>query len=761
MDYSDFLSHKQVIFKPTGPRVTENDIHPMLFPFQRALTTWAIRKGHCAVFADTGLGKTFIQLEWARLIGEQTLIVAPLSVARQTVREGQKIGLDVHYTRDGNDLVGNLNITNYEMLEHFDPADFGAVVLDESSILKSLNGKTRQRLIEMFATIPYRLCCSATPAPNDISEIANHAEFLGIKSRADMLATFFVHDDDGWRLKGHAEMPFYKWLASWGMSVRKPSDIGYDDDGYNLPALDIEPVWVRAEYIPEGQLFFTGLKGISDRSKVRSETIPGRCETAAQMVNGSTEQWIVWCGLNGEQDYMAGLIPDCVSVYGSMTPEKKAELIEAFQDGQYRVMVTKPRIAGFGMNFQNAHNMAFVGLSDSWESYYQCIRRCWRFGQTRPVNVKIVLSDIEDQIYQNVKRKETEAAYMATKLIEHVQEFERAEIATVELSAWEYREDKANGEDWQMILGDSAEHLRQLKADSIDLSVFSPPFMSLYTYSPTERDLGNSKDELEFFGHFRFIIEELFRVTKPGRNCCVHVADVPAMLVRDGYIGLKDFPGKTIAAFDIAGWIYHGRVTIDKNPQIQALRTKAKGLMFGQMEKDATCSRPALADYILIFKKPGENRVEVKSDISRTEWILWARPIWYAADYMPGSFCADDANGNTKSGRGDGQGIRETDTLQFTTARSEKDERHICPLQLGTIERCVRLWSNPREVVLDPFAGIGSTGYVALKHDRQFIGIELKPGYYRVAVKNLRTVEEEKGNATLFDLGQFESKTST
>jgi len=375
MNYQEFLATKAIVFKPSGQQVTQSQVHPKLFDFQKDLVAWAARKGRAAIFADTGLGKTFMQLEWARLIGEKTLVIAPLSVARQTVREGQKIDLQVHYTRSGNDTTEGLNITNYEMIDHFDAADFGAVVLDESSILKSLTGKTRQKLIDQFSQVPYRLCCTATPAPNDIAEIANHAEFLGIMRRVDMLASFFVHDDNGWRLKGHAEQPFFRWMASWGMSIRKPSDLGYDDDGFILPALNIMPRFVKTDYAPEGQLFFTGLRGIQNRSEVRKATLDERVTEAARLVNSNDEQWIVWCGLNDEQDSVAALIPDCVSVYGSMSLDAKIEAIEAFQDEQHRVLVTKASIAGFGMNFQHSHNMAFVGLSDSWEAYYQAIRR--------------------------------------------------------------------------------------------------------------------------------------------------------------------------------------------------------------------------------------------------------------------------------------------------------------------------------------------------------------------------------------------------
>jgi DNA modification methylase len=723
--YSDFLKTKQLYVNASGPDVPAAAIHPLLFQFQRNLTRWAIRKGRTAIFADTGLGKTFMQLEWARMIGHRALIVAPLSVARQTVREAAKIGITVHYTRSGQDLAPGINITNYEQIAHFDAADFDTVVLDESSILKSLDGKTRQQLTEMFADTPYRLCCTATPAPNDIAEIANHAEFLGIMSRADMLATFFVHDDAGWRLKGHAKEPFYKWLASWSMSVRKPSDLGYTDEGYILPALNIIPVWVATDFVPDNQLFFTDLDGLRGRLDVRKATIEAKVSRAVEIVNADAEQWIIWCGLNEESNALAKLLPDAVNVQGSDTAEDKARMLEAFQDGAYRVLITKAKIAGFGMNFQNAHNMAFVGLSDSWEAYYQCIRREYRFGQTQPVNVSIILTEQEEPIYNNVMRKEKEAASMAQQLIDNVQNYEREEILSAHTN-WQYTEDVQHGKNWTMYLGDSAQRLAELPADSIGLSVFSPPFMSLYTYSPTERDLGNSKTPDEFFQHFSYITDQLLRVTLPGRLCCVHVADIPAMLVRDGYIGMKDFPGEVIKHFESRGWIWSGRAVIRKNPQAQAIRTHAKALLFAQLRKDAAWTRPAILDQILVFMKPGENKTAIRPDITNDEWIDWASGIW--------------------------EGINESDTLQYTSVRTEEDERHICPLQLGTIERCIRLWSNPGETVLSAFAGIGSEGYTALKFGRKFIGCELKPEYWKQACRNLKSATENADNKSLFDL---------
>jgi DNA modification methylase len=471
-------------------------------------------------------------------------------------------------------------------------------------------------------------------------------------------------------------------------------------------------------------LLFIELKGITDRSNVRKITIEDRVNRAVEIVGQNGAQWLLWCGLNKEGQILHKLIPGSELMEGSDSYQKKSSAIKRFQKGSIQVLITKPKIAGFGINFQNCHNMAFVGLSDSWESYYQCIRRCWRFGQTNPVKAVIVLSDAERAIYDNIQRKEFEAKKMTKELIEHAAKHEKNELEEVFVRD-EYKEKESKGKNYTLLLGDSCTRLKEIENESVGLSVFSPPFGSLYTYSATERDLGNSNSTKQFFDHFQFIIEELKRVTMPGRNCCVHCQQLPTTKIYDGHIGMKDFRGELIRAFIKEGWIYHGEVCIDKDPQAQAIRTKSKCLMFATKKKDSAWLRSAFADYILVFRAPGDNRVPVKTDITNEDWILWARPIWY--------------------------GIRESNTLRYQAARDEKDEKHICPLQLETIERCIRLWSNFGETILSPFAGIGSEGHVAIVHKRKFIGIELKESYYRVAARNLAAAEENIESQLTFD----------
>ena len=718
--YEEFLDSKKVIAHVSGFDVPDSAIHPKLYDFQRDIVRWACKRGKSAVFADCGLGKSFIQLAWAWLVSRfgVVLIVAPLAVARQTIGEGQKLGIQVSYVKDRSELGAfGIHITNYERLDAFIDADLAGIVCDESSILKSIEGATRDLLLSEFTGIPYRLCCTATPCPNDIAELANHAEFLGVMKRNEMLASFFVHDQDGWRLRGHAAKPFYRWLASWSMALKSPEDLGYDGTLFKLPELRIVDETVLTGWRKPGELFAGNLKGITDRADVRKSSVSDRVARAAAIANAASGQVIVWCGLNGEASEAAKAIDGAINIQGSDSPEEKAELLEKFQRGEFRVAVTKSKIWGFGTNLQNCAVMIFLGMSDSYESYYQCIRRCWRYGQKNPVTAYVVVTDHEIGIVDNVRRKEQEAEALSREIITAAKEYEMSELGRMKADGELMQESEYRGESWRVIQSDCVKAMGMLPGNSMDLSVFSPPFLSLYQYSASDADMGNSKDHKTFFSHFGFMIAELLRITKPGRNACVHVAQVATTLSTHGVIGLTDFRGKTIQAFVDAGWVYHGEVCIDKDPQAQAIRTHTKGLMFVQLKKDASWLRPALADYILVFRKPGENEIPIHPDITNEDWIEWARPIWY--------------------------GIRESETLNTSEARNEEDDRHICALQLGTIERCVRLWSNAGEHIFSPFAGIGSEGYEAVRLGRRFTGCELKPLYAKTAAKNLTEAERK------------------
>lgn len=417
--YAEFLAAKGSVARPTGRQVNDAEVNPFLHPWQRRIVAWAVERGRAALWEDTGLGKTVQEIEFARLSGTRSLVIAPLAVCQQTIREAAKLGVAAAYARSDADAAGpGIWVTNYEMAGRFDPAGLDAVVLDEASILKQSDGKTRTMLIRHFAAVPSRLTATATPAPNDMEELTGQAEFLGVATRAEMLAAYFVHDDDGWRLKGHAREPMFRWMASWAVALSRPSDIGGSDDGYILPGLDILPHLLPVDVVPEGQLFATDLGGVSGRAQIRKATMESRCDLAAKLVaDESREPWLLWCGLNDEASQLTARIPGAVNVHGSMSPEEKAAHLLAFSDGEIRVLVTKPKLAQFGMNWQHCARMAFVGLSDSYEAYYQSIRRCYRYGQPRRVHAHIVLSEVEGRIAGNVARKQKHAAEITRELV--------------------------------------------------------------------------------------------------------------------------------------------------------------------------------------------------------------------------------------------------------------------------------------------------------------------------------------------------------
>lgn len=410
--YEEFLSRRMARLPLDGRDVTNAEIGGHLFPFQQEIVRFACSVGRPAIWADTGLGKTRMMITWCRLMGDMALIVAPLAVADQTVAEAWKIGVRAEYVRDQSQISGcGVYVTNYEMIDRFDPALFDAVALDEASILKNSDGKTRTKLIEQFSEVRYRSAWTATPAPNDPEELTSQAEFLGHSTRTNMLAAYFVHDQDGWRMKGHAVGPLLDWLSGWALAIRKPSDMGFSDEGYDLPGLDVRSELVEVEIEPAvNELFAVSIGGVSGRSRVRRETLDARVERAAAIVaREPDEPFVLWVGMNAEGDALEKAIPGSVQVHGSQTPEEKARLLRAFADGEIRVLITKPKIASFGLNWQHCARIVFVGLGDSYEQYYQAIRRCYRFGQKRVVVAYVVVSEIEDQIAENVARKEAQA----------------------------------------------------------------------------------------------------------------------------------------------------------------------------------------------------------------------------------------------------------------------------------------------------------------------------------------------------------------
>jgi len=726
MEYDDFVMSKRRSEVATGHN--PGKLNEYLQDFQNACVSWAIRRGRAALFEDTGLGKTIQQLAWADEVyyhtGGMVVILAPLAVSEQTIEEGAKFGIEVNRIPNGGtpDSPG-VWITNYERMDAIDFTSLHGLVLDESSILKAHDGKTRQRIIDAAQGIPYRLSCTATPSPNDFEELGNQCEFLGVMTRTEMLATYFVNDtgDTGtWRLKGWGASKFWEWMGSWSVVLRNPSDIGFDGSKYILPAPEYIEHVVETEAVGD-DLFTRPAMGLAERRKAQRDSVEARCKALADVVNADTsEPWLIWCHLNDEAELLASLIPGSINVQGSDKPEVKSARMLEFSHGKLRVLISKPKICGFGMNWQHCARMAFVGLDDSFEKFYQAVRRCYRFGQKRNVKVHLFTAENEGQILLNLKRKEIQHHQMSNNMIEHMKDIMNKELLGQENIVDDYQEDTKEGEVYTVHLGDCVKWSRRMADNSIDYSVFSPPFADLFVYSNSDHDMGNCKNDAEFVAQLKFLIAELFRVIKPGHNVSFHCMNLPTTKMRQGFIGLRDFRGDLIRAFQDAGFIYHSEVCIWKDPVVAMQRTKALGLLHKTIRENATMSRMGLPDYVVTMRKPGEitDRVIHGDDLPVAMWQKYASPIW------------DDID----QGR----------TLNKLPARDENDEKHMCPLQLDVIERCIHLWTNPGDLVFSPFTGIGSEGYTAVKMGRRFVGTELKPQYWDLACQNIEDATQEQ-----------------
>lgn len=730
-EYKEFLKGKKTKKTESGFSIETNELNPVLFDFQKFCVKRALEAGKFALFEDCGLGKTIQQLEWANQIilkcNVSVLVLAPLAVIGQTIKEGQKFGYSVNEINDM-DYYDNNNdriyITNYDNLDNIDVSFFGGVILDESSILKNFAGKTRNAIIDRFRNTPYKLACTATPSPNDTTEICNHAEFLDVMSRNEMLAMYFVHDGGStseWRLKGHAEQSFWDFVSTWAVMLNKPSDIGYNDNGYNLPPLNVIEEMVITPKRDNGMLFNETAVSATDYHKELRATYQRRLDKVAEIVKNSNDNFIIWIGHDDEGKYLRSLLPDAVEVKGSDTKEYKKDKLLGFGKGEFRILITKLKIAQFGLNYQNCHNQIYASLDFSFESTYQGIRRSYRFGQDKPVNIYLVTTDTMTNVKSSFEKKQALFKEMQKSMTEAMNRNINKSITLKKMET----ESRYNSDKCDIRLGDCVQLIREIESESIGFSIFSPPFAELYTYSDKLEDMGNSKDYNEFFTAFKFLVKELYRVMWSGRNVAVHCMDLPIQKGKEGYIGLRDFSGMILQAFQEVGFIYHSRVTIWKNPVTEMQRTKALGLLHKQVKKDAAMSRVGIPDYLMIFRKKGEHNHPVHCNISVDTWQKYASPVWMDIDY--------------------------SNTLNAAKGRDEKDEKHICPLQLETIERAITLWSNEGDRVLTPFLGIGSEVYTAIKLKRFGLGFELKESYYNEAVKNCKSMECNMNQKTLFD----------
>lgn len=726
-EYKEFLKSKEKRIIESGFDIDESELNPYLFDFQRFCVKRALKRGKYALFESCGLGKTIQQLEWANQVNKHTgkpvLVLAPLSVSLQTIDEGKKFGITV-VKYNGSELP--IQISNYEQLDNIDCSIFGGIVLDESSILKSFDGSTKKKIIESFKHTPYKLACTATPSPNDPMELGNHAEFLDAMSYNEMLAMFFVHDGGDtskWRLKGHATETFYKFVGSWAVMFSKPSEIGFSAEGYNLPALNYIEEQIETPKRNNGKLFNDNAVNATNFNQELRDTMDLRLQKVVDIVNSKpNEPFIIWIKQNQEGEKLKKLIPEAIEVKGSDSDEWKENKLLGFAKGEFRILITKTKIASFGMNYQNCNNQIFASLDFSFEGLYQAIRRCHRFGQEKEVNVYLITTDTMSNVRQSIDEKQKKFDEMQDIMSKTINEHLNDDY----LSNAEYDTKPFENEYCSVKRGDCVQLIKDVEDETIGLSVFSPPFAELYTYSNYVEDMGNSKDYKEFLTQFGFLVKELYRVTMSGRNVCVHCMDLPIQKGKEGYIGLRDFSGMILKIFEDCGFVYHSRITIWKDPVVEMQRTKALGLLHKQIKKDSTMCRVGIPDYVMVFRKDGERDNPVRNeDMPVGLWQKLASPVWM-----------DINQSNTL------QGVRD--------AREDKDEKHICPLQLDVIERCILLYSNEGDKVFTPFMGIGSEVYQAVKMNRYGVGFELKDSYYEIAVKNINTAIQEKNQLQLF-----------
>jgi len=720
MEYKDFLKTKEKKHIESGFEV--ENLNKYLFDFQIFIVKRALKKGRFAIFTDTGTGKTIMQLEWANQVNKHTnkpvLILAPLAVSGQTINEGKKFGIEVK--RYGQKC--NIVISNYEQLDNIDCSQFSGIVLDESSILKNFDGKTRKKIIELFKETPYKLACTATPSPNDPMELGNHAEFLNVMQYNEMLAMYFIHDSGNtsqWRLKKHGIDKFWQFVANWSIMMMKPQDLGFEKDGFDLPPLNLKEEQVKTDTKP-GYLFNALSVNATGYNQELRSTTNERIDRVLSILKKG-EKYIIWVKQNQEADLLKKRMNgyDFKEVRGNETPQNKESKLLGFANGEFDILITKAKIAQFGLNFQQCNNQIFMGVDFSFESTYQAIRRSYRYGQLKPVNVWLITTDTMVNVIEAQNKKQKQFNEMQTRMTSAVNKHLNNEIVKYNT---EFAE-KKNG-NYHVMCGDSVKLIKKIDSNSIGLTVFSPPFAELYTYSDHIEDMGNSKNYNEFFEQFSYLTPDLYRIMKQGRIIAVHCMDLPIQKGKEGYIGLRDFSGMLIKNFQDNGFIYHSRITIWKDPVIEMQRTKALGLLHKQIKKDSTRCRVGVPDYILLFRKEGDNLEPVMNTNMPVEtWQKWASPIWYD--------------------------INQGNTLNFRIAKAEKDEKHICPMQLDSLERLILLYSNKGDTVFDPFGGIGTTGYESLTLDRKSISIELKRAYYEVNCRNHTNAIEEKGQLEL------------
>lgn len=797
LNYQDLLESKKVKSIPTGFDIPIEQLNPMLKGFQKFSVQKALKYGRFGLFEPPGAGKTVQQLEWgtqvAKYTGMPVLLLAPLAVIGQTIEdEAPKFGYEVRELRKGitpaelkDCHIWAINYDSLHLYLHLIP-EFSGVILDESSILKNFTGETKKFLMETFLRTPFKLPCSATPSPNDLNEYGNHSEFLGVLDSQDMRSKWFVRDEgmNNYRLKGHAKESFYAWLSTWCIMFDHPRDIGFDEPGYDLPPINYIERQIKTK-ARDGKMFNDVSVDATSFSRELRLTKVERLTEVAEIVNNSTETFCIWVMLDSEAEELLKLIPGSVNVTGSDKKDIKRQGFSDFSHGKIRVLITKTKLAQYGLNWQHCHNTIFASFNFSFEALYQAIRRFLRFGQLHAVNCWLMTTDTMQNVLQNIKMKENQHN-------ESIREVSKAINGKTYglLDTYDFKEVK-NDLMWLM-KGDSAIELKRLADNSVDFIIFSPPFKSLFTYSNYIHDLGNNDDDAAFWEQYKFIIQECYRVLKPGRIMACHTKDLGVYKNSSGYTGMDNFTDEhtmfiqNCLAIDLikedikntaqwkamqeladgcpnadfgdmwqqisdrgnvitdelkkherVGFKLHSKTTIWCDPVLEMQRTKTQRLLYKTLTSNSVLSGYGMAEYMRYFKKwdgTDESNWEpvnhlTKQNIPLDLWQKWASPVW--------------------------MDIKRTDVLNGKAGTDMGDEKHIANLQLEVIHRPLQMFSNPGETVLTPFLGTGSEAFVSINNNRYAIGVELKDSYYNEAVKNCNNAILTKRQGSLFDTGQY------
>ena len=824
LDYNEFLEGKRthVPFAGFDPG---SDVSGVLFPHQRDIVRWAVQGGRRAIFAAFGLGKSLMQLEIMRLIGDREggrqLIVCPLGVRQEFRRDAGLLGMEPVFVRRTEEVAGDgPYLTNYESIRdgRLDPNLFDAVSLDEASVLRSFGSKTYQTFLALFDQVPYRFVATATPSPNRYKELIHYAGFLGVMDTGQALTRFFQRDStkaNNLTLYPHKEREFWLWLASWAVFVQKPSDLGYSDDGYDLPPIEVawheipEPEDAEVPVDRDGQarMFRDATLSLSEAAREKRDTMEARIAMAKEIVDASPDDhFVLWHDLEDERREIKRQIPDAVEVYGSQDLDEREERIVAFSNGGHRILATKPILSGSGCNFQrHCHREVFCGVGFKFNDFIQAVHRVHRFQQSEPVRIDIIYSEGEREVVKALKGKWRRYEELTRKMQDIIKEYGLADAAISDALKRSIGVERveASGEGWTVANNDTVLETRSMESESVDLIVTSIPFSNHYEYTPSYNDFGHTEDDAHFFEQMDDLTPELYRVLKPGRIYACHTKDRINFgnVTGSGIPTVQPFHAEVINHGIKHGFDYMGMITVITDVVRENNQTYRLG--WSEQCKDGTKMGVGSPEYILLFHKPQTDRskgyadvpvVKSKDEYTRARWQIDAHAFWRSSgmrsatpeelaalpvgdvgkafkaltldsvyDYeshvrigeeldgmghLPSSFMAlapaswhpevwDDVNR----------------MLTLNTEQSRKRQQmHVCPLQFDIVDRLIERYSNPGELVYDPFGGLMTVPLRAMAKGRRGRGVELNAQYWADGVKYLEAEERKQSMPTIFDI---------